>query len=193
MSSSQLATLLCVAGAVAWNASAASYYEEFLLQRGTNTLSNRPLRASSLVDTNNTSCKWSGLLSEIRRAKEFGEISGVRPGMTMEDVVARWGKPRALWSLCFGGPRLVYTDVSVIFDPKTNRADAVRMEVFAHSDSAELSVLTVESLHVSLEGSEAKKESRLGDSMTVIYEKSAYPVNDIYISPPATTIIPHLL
>ena len=47
--------------------------------------------------------------------------------------MAAWGKPQYFHSWCFGGPRLAYSDASVIFDPATNSVMAIRLEVMLHS------------------------------------------------------------
>jgi len=64
---------------------------------------------SSLVDTNSSfpiPTDGTVSLSELRHR---GELCGVRLGMSMNEVVHKWGKPNMLYPYCLIGPRLWYT------------------------------------------------------------------------------------
>ncbi len=65
-----------------------------------------------LVDTNNTSPKLKDIVSPLDRLRAAGEVGGVRLGMTMDEVVQRWGKPRNLYANCGPGARFNYVDAT---------------------------------------------------------------------------------
>jgi hypothetical protein len=71
--------------------------------------------SSELTDTNNTAVKIPNLIINLQSLGEKGEIAGIRLGMTMDQVVARWGKPPKLYSHCGGGPRFFFSDTSLVF------------------------------------------------------------------------------
>jgi hypothetical protein len=93
-----------------------SFYRVFSDSVGTNGLMH-PVAVTSplLVDTNNTVFKLGGTTNNLAAMRDSGEISGIRLGMTMSEVVAKWGKPRGFWSRCCGGHRFCYSDVSLVF------------------------------------------------------------------------------
>ena len=93
----------------------AEFYRQFLSVTGTNNTQQIRITSPLLVDTNNTTPKLAAV--NLNDLKTNSELSGIRLGMTMQEVVTRWGKPRDFWSNCFGGPRFVYADMSVIFEP----------------------------------------------------------------------------
>jgi len=74
-------------------------------------------RSPVFVDTNNTGFKLTNVIVNLASIKTTGALSGVRPGMTMAEVVGAWGKPMELWVKGFGGPRFRYKEVSVFFEP----------------------------------------------------------------------------
>ena len=54
---------------------------------------------------------------DLDRLRQSGEISGVRLGMTMQEVIDHWGKPTAGWSRCLHGlVTFSYTGVSLAFE-----------------------------------------------------------------------------
>jgi hypothetical protein len=69
---------------------------------------------------------------DLTKLRASGEVSGVHLGMTMDEVVARWGKPAKLrivnsggaLSGTFRGVRFDYSDARVEFESTTN---AVKM------------------------------------------------------------------
>ena len=98
------------------------YYKAFQAFVATNQeAKNDWILARHLVDTNNTALKTTNLLFSLDPAKGLASIGGVRLGMTMEEVVATWGKPiRALRWCQGGGPHFNYTGAKVIFDGTNN-------------------------------------------------------------------------
>jgi hypothetical protein len=69
-----------------------------------------------LVDTNNRGYKLTSILTNLAKLKTTATLAGVRPGMTMDEVVTQWGKPPEMWAKGFEGPRFCYKEVSVFFD-----------------------------------------------------------------------------
>ncbi len=69
-----------------------------------------------LVDTNNRGYKLTSVLTNLAKLKTTAALAGVRPGMTMDEVVRLWGKPPEMWAKGFEGPRFCYKEVSVFFD-----------------------------------------------------------------------------
>jgi hypothetical protein len=115
---------------VVWSATGhgGDFYRQFLILVDTNQPGALPVASPLLIDTNNSAPKLTNTLVNLSNACARGEIAGVRLGMTMEEVAARWGKPQSLWGRCYGGPRFYYTDASVIFDPSSNSV----MRIFTH-------------------------------------------------------------
>jgi hypothetical protein len=93
------------------------FYRRFLTAIGNNDGQQVHITSPFLVDTNNSVPKLTNAVINLDKLKATGELSGMRLGMTMQEVVTRWGKPRGFWSNCFGGPRFIYADLNVIFDP----------------------------------------------------------------------------
>ena len=83
------------------------------------------VRAPSFVDTNNTGFKLTNVVVNLASLRKTGTVGGVRPGMTMEEVIACWGKPLELWAKGLGGPRFCYKEVSVFFEPARNSVKSV--------------------------------------------------------------------
>src|SRR5436305_132993 len=79
-------TLYCATSFAAGN----DFYRLFLA-----TATNEQLAFTSplLVDTNNAGFKVTNVLLHVEALKPDGEPSGIRLGMTMDQVVAKWGKP----------------------------------------------------------------------------------------------------
>jgi hypothetical protein len=99
---------------------AGEYYRQFASSVGTNkdtyiSLDEYP----SLVDTNNTGVKLASASLNLQRLKKRGEVSGVRLGMTMDQVVSLWGKPSggyAPWGCLHGLTTFFYGNVSLAFE-----------------------------------------------------------------------------
>jgi hypothetical protein len=81
---------------------------------------NNPITSPFLIDTNNLAPKLTNLVVNLMDAKASGRLGNIGLGMTMEQVVGIWGKPRAIWPRCFGGVLFSYKDVSVIFESGSN-------------------------------------------------------------------------
>ncbi len=94
-------------------------------------LQKQSLRMDSplLVDTNNTGFKLTNVLLHLETLKANGEPSGIRLGMRMEDVVARWGKPLWIDPQCSGYPRFAYSEAHVYFEPASNSVRAITADI----------------------------------------------------------------
>src|SRR5262245_61470584 len=49
-----------------------------------------------LVDTNNAGPKLRSVIIPVDNLRTNGDIAGIHLGMTTDEVVARWGKPRSI-------------------------------------------------------------------------------------------------
>ena len=78
-----------------------------------------------LVDTNNRGYKLMSILTNLAKLKTTATLGGVRPGMTMDEVVTQWGKPPEMWAKGFEGPRFCYKEVSVFFDSSGNTVKSI--------------------------------------------------------------------
>lgn len=85
------------------------------------------IRSPALLDTNNVGTKLTFL--NLAQSKVDATIGDVHLGMTMEEVVKRWGKPKFFWSRCYGGPLLSYQDVSVVLSPASNSVKTIMLHV----------------------------------------------------------------
>jgi hypothetical protein len=82
-----------------------SYYDQFLevskIQKGF-------ISDVTLVDTNNTGPNLTNAPISYSAFAGNGELSGIRVGMKMSQVVAAWGKPPRFFTFCGLGPRFWY-------------------------------------------------------------------------------------
>jgi hypothetical protein len=114
-----LALTLATAGRC-WSADE-SYYGRFMDLAGTNLTRIVAIDSPLLIDTNNNTCKLTNFVVNLADSKATGQLGDVRLGMTMEQVVACWGKPHGFYTRCYGGPRFCYAGgLSVIFEPASN-------------------------------------------------------------------------
>jgi hypothetical protein len=118
------------------------YYARFLSLGGTNYSGvlysggrGEPLGSPLLEDMTNTAPKLTkSKLSELMLRPQVG-VAGVRLGMTMEQVVTAWGKPRIAGLYNHGSPILSYVDsleygdayatADVLFRPGSNSVMAI--------------------------------------------------------------------
>ena len=106
-----------------------TYYQRYLrLVDITGKGSSSPL----LVDTNNTTAKFTNVVVRLDNLRTNGEVAGIRLGMTTDEVVARWGMPRGLQCSSAVGPCLWFTDVRLNF--KSNALDHVQIPAAALFD-----------------------------------------------------------
>jgi hypothetical protein len=103
---------LIVAGGVSACSAAEDYYHTYLSLLGTNITRNVLVDSPLLIDTNNSAPKLATSVIDLAETVTNCQIGQVRLGMTMEEVVAGWGKPRGIWPSCFGGARFIYWDVA---------------------------------------------------------------------------------
>jgi hypothetical protein len=121
---------------------AEDYYARFLSLGGTNYSGalysgggGEPLESPLLVDKTNTAPKFTkSKLSELTLRPQVA-LAGVRLGMSMEQVVGAWGKPRIAGLYNHGAPILSYVDsleygdayakAHVLFRPGSNSVMAI--------------------------------------------------------------------
>lgn len=87
-----------------------------------------------LVDTNNTGAKVTSADLDLQRLKERGEVSGVRLGMTMDEAIARWGKPPSGYGPmgCLHGlATFIYTDAALGFG--SNCLETIQISTLAET------------------------------------------------------------
>ncbi len=82
-----------------------------------NTNDTRPIavHSTSVVDTSNTAPKLESIEISLDKLRSAGEVGDIRLGMTMDQVVLHWGKPKSLYANCGPGPRFIYADVTLNF------------------------------------------------------------------------------
>jgi hypothetical protein len=97
---------------------AGEFYLKFLSLVDTNQRPLRPITFQALVDTNNTESKITNAAVDLDRLRLDAGISGVRVGMTMDEAIARWGKPKGGYSPgCLHGlTTFFYSDVALGFE-----------------------------------------------------------------------------
>jgi hypothetical protein len=135
---------------------AEGYYARFLSLGGTNYSGalysggrGEPLESPLLVDETNTAPKLTkSKLSEVTLRPQVA-VAGVRLGMTMEQVVSAWGKPRMAGLYNHGAPILSYVDsleygeayaeTDVLFSPGSNSVMAIWVNFSSYSDRPGLS------------------------------------------------------
>jgi hypothetical protein len=115
---------LALFGGLSSLAAEPGFHQQYL-SFSTNNPESWEVRSPRLVDTNNTGYKLRSVLTNLANLKTTAALAGVRPGMTMDEVVAQWGKPVELWAKGFEGPRLCYKEVSVFFDASGNSVKSI--------------------------------------------------------------------
>lgn len=123
-----------------------------------------------LVDTNNRAYKLTNVLTQLDKLKSTGALAGVRPGMTMDDVVARWGKPLELWAKGFGGPRFVYKEVSLFFDPAGNSVKSIYTHDLPSLERSLLLTPKIEECLRALGNPNFRDDGTVGSQCFLIYE-----------------------
>lgn len=104
------------------------FYRTFLsVAANTNAQTTIGARAPQLVDTNNTALKVTNAVLSLRAALSNGELARIRLGMTMEEVVAAWGKPAFIYRFCMTGPRFNYKGVQVYFEAGSNAVERISL------------------------------------------------------------------
>ena len=121
---------ICVllASALGSAAGESTFYRELVSLIDTNDSMARGITSVHLTDTNSLGVKVTNAISQLSEIMASGDVAGVKLGLTAEEVVARRGKPRWIWSRCFGGPRLCYSGASVVLAPSTNRVMMIVLE-----------------------------------------------------------------
>jgi hypothetical protein len=98
-------TLLCCLNC---SAKEDDFYAKVLAEIGTNRES-RVLETPSLIEETNRQPNLSESKLDLKTVHVRSEIAGVRLGMSMEQVVATWGKPRTI-RFCNNHLQLLYAD-----------------------------------------------------------------------------------
>jgi hypothetical protein len=127
MSISRPNAALLLAFCLAASADGADFYRLFQMAA---TNEQAAITSPLLVDTNNTGFKLTNVLLHLEALKPDGQPSGIRLGMSMEQVVAQWGKPVQIepqW--CLGGPCFFYRELQVHFGAGSNRVKAIDASV----------------------------------------------------------------
>lgn len=120
-----------------------AFYQRFLRDSDTNNPSSLKSRLGSLlspmlVDTNNTAAKMPNVVVNLEKLTQRGEFADLRLGMTMDEIVARWGKPTWLHPRCDGGHRFRFRDCTLVF--RGNSLHKVRFEESAVFDHGLLAI-----------------------------------------------------
>lgn len=110
-----LISLITMASCLNSRAADGEFYKTFLTMADTNDMRPQLLESPLLVDTNNTGTKLTNAMIQLDKLLTHGQIADLKFGMTMDEVVARWGKPKRFYSRCGGGPRFLFTDVALVF------------------------------------------------------------------------------
>jgi hypothetical protein len=105
-------------------AAADSFGRAVLRELGTNSFPGRMIEVSSLLDATNTAPKLSPSKLDGIKARPQVEIAGAHLGLSIDQLVERWGKPRSIWVYCDGGLALayggsMYGDIRVVVAPAT--------------------------------------------------------------------------
>ena len=182
------ATITYVAGALAlcwltYSAGGQDLYREFVGLVGTNPGPVFSIHSPLLIDTNNTAPKLARTLLDLKMVKNTGHVGEVGLGMTMEGVVAAWGRPPALYSRCWGGPRFLYSDANVVFEPASNCVKRiVFMEKFPALASGLSPSSTTEAFVQVLGKPTSRKDEADGDICQLTYgtEGTMLKINHVF-------------
>jgi hypothetical protein len=109
-----------------------SFYQRYEKIVDTSGLWPTGINSPSLVDTNNTVAKLTNVVIRLDNLRTNSEVAGIRLGMTTDEVVARWGRPRGLQCSSAAGPNFNYIDTRLRF--KTNALDCVHIPRTAQFD-----------------------------------------------------------
>jgi len=113
----------------------------------------------SLTDTSNTSPKFTrSKLTELALQPQL-TLAGVHLGMTMDEVVKTWGKPRRVSVYGKGAPMLLYQDclddskdryasANVLFNPASNKVMTIWITFWQHRNKPLASPRVEECLRV---------------------------------------------
>jgi hypothetical protein len=168
-SRSYAATCLVLLGLLSSFAGEQPFYQRFLSFTASNPQSwevDSPL----LVDTNNRAYKLASVLTNLAKLKTTGALAGVRPGMTMDEVVTQWGKPPELWAKGFEGPRFCYKEVSVFFDSSGNAVKSIFTQNFPSLERALMVTPKIEDCLNALGPADFRDDTATGSQCWLIYE-----------------------
>jgi hypothetical protein len=145
------------------------FYQQFLSFTASHPQSWQ-IESPSLVDTNNGSYKLLGVLTNLATLKTTAALAGVRPGMSMDEVVARWGKPLELWAKGFQGPRLCYKEVTVFFDPAGKSVKSIFTQDFPRLERRFSVTPKIEECLLALGQPNFRDDTTSGSQSWLIYE-----------------------
>ena len=121
-------TILIAVAALNCGGAEQDYFSHFVGAAETNNPNLYSIRSPFLVDTNNAAPRVTNSIINLHELLSSRELSGIRLGMTMGEVIARWGKPLEIWSRCtFPYPTFHYTDVNLGF--RGNSLDGIGLNV----------------------------------------------------------------
>jgi len=92
-----------------------AFYKSFTTLVDTNQSKLESVRDPVLVDTNNTSPKLANIVFSVEQIRNEGRAGPLRLGMSMDEVIALFGKPKWLHPNCDGGHRMDFADCSLVF------------------------------------------------------------------------------
>jgi hypothetical protein len=104
--------LLCC---IKCSASDLDFYHRFLSLVDTNESRAAGVTNGALVDKSNTAPRLTNAAISLQKLTTDGEVGNIRLRMTMDEVIARWGKPTSLHPRCDGGHLFNFTDCSLVF------------------------------------------------------------------------------
>jgi hypothetical protein len=110
----QCAVLMALASLCS-DAAEFAFYKSFTTLVDTNRFQWESVRDPVLVDTNNTSSKFANIVLSVEQIRNEGRVGPLRLGMSMDEVVALFGKPKWLHPNCDGGHQMNFADCSLVF------------------------------------------------------------------------------
>jgi len=160
---------LALLGAVSSLAGEQKFFRQFLSFTASNPQSwevDSPL----LVDTNNRGYKLMSVLTNMAKLKTTAALAGVRPGMTMDEVVTQWGRPPEIWAKGFEGPRFCYKEVTVFFDSSGNAVKSIFTHDFPGLERALSVTPKIEECLHALGPPDFRDDTATGSQCWLIYE-----------------------
>lgn len=121
--------LIALVAAVAANGALGVRADDFLdlilRGTGTNNSSGIEVQAPLLLSPTNTGPQITNFIVSSYVLAADDELLGVHIGMTVEEVIKRWGKPQAIYVPCTQRPCLNYKDAYVIFSPVSRGVEEI--------------------------------------------------------------------
>jgi hypothetical protein len=160
---------LALLGCLSSLAAEPGFHQQYL-SFSTNNPESWEVRSPRLVDTNNTGYKLRSVLTNLANLKTTAALAGVRPGMTMDEVVTQWGRPPEMWAKGFEGPRFCYKEVSVFFDASGNAVKSIFTQDFPGLERALMVTPKIEECLRALGQPNFRDDTASGSQCWLIYE-----------------------